>query len=656
MDFDTSSSLSANPDSYATIATELMPLLQAHREVIVKTALAADTLLFASMSGTEEMGRLFEFQVRLLSADSELKISDVLGKPMTIELARNANGDVRFFNGIVTRFVCTGWSGTLAGYEVTMHPWLWLLTRASNCRIFQNKTVPDIVSEVCGAYGGEAVLTSDLLTEEYPPLTYCVQYRETDFAFVCRLLEDAGIYFFFTHDAERHTLHLADSCNAHSPIPMYGALKFAQAKLSRGEWTEESVFSWRAAGEIQPSRYVLNDFNFERASSSMNGGLLATANIATGFRQQQYEMFTYPGRYETVGKGNSLARAAIERLHGQCERIDAQTNARGLYPGGLFSLADHPRDDQNREYLVTSASYEVTTNEYASGGAAQFAFACHLSAIGKEHAYRPACTVAKPIVQGPQTAIVVGKAGEEIWTDKYGRIKVQFHWDRLGQNDENSSCWVRVAQGWAGKGWGGMTIPRIGMEVVVSFLEGDPDRPLVTGCVYNSDAMPPYPLPAEQTKSTLKSNSSQGGGGFNEIRYEDKKGEEEIFVHAERDFNRVVRNNDTLKVGYEVGSKGDQTVGIKNDQSVDIGNNQTVMVKVDQAVNVGNKVVYEAGTSIELKVGASSVKIEAAKVTIKSPEIEVIADGNAKVKAGAMLDLGADGIVTVKGAVVKINQ
>jgi type VI secretion system secreted protein VgrG len=280
-------------------------------------------------------------------------------------------------------------------------------------------------------------------------------------------------------------------------------------------------------------------------------------------------------------------------------------------------------------------------------------------------------TVARPVVQGPQTAMVVGKAGEEIWTDKYGRVKVQFHWDRVGKHDENSSCWVRVAQGWAGKAWGALTVPRIGMEVVVSFLEGDPDRPLVTGCVYNSDAMPPYPLPADQTRSTVKSRSSKGGEGFNELRFEDKKGSEEVFMRAERDFLRVVKNDDVLKVGFETADKGDQTIGIKHDQTLTVGhdqfetvdNNQTVKVKADQdvaidgkqAVKVGTTIVIEAGTSIELKVGASSIKIEAAKITIKAPEIEVAADANAKVKAGAMMEIKSGAVMTIGGALVQIN-
>jgi len=630
-----------------------MDAIQANREASVRTALADDVLLFAGMSGSEELGRLSQFTVRLLSKDAGIKIADVLGKPMTVELATDEEGSLRYFNGIVTRFASTGWSGEFASYEATLHPWLWLLKRASNCRIFQDMSVPDIVKQVCQAYGGAAVLSVASLSGEYPALPYCVQYRETDFDFVCRLLEGAGIYFFFTHEASRHTMVLADSYGAHVPIPGYGGLKFARA-ARRGEWAEESVSSWNAGGTIASSKYVLNDFDFEKATNSASGGLLATANIAAGFDQASYEMFDYPGDYTVAAQGNALARGRIESLHGQCEQIEAATDARGLYPGGLFKLADHPREDQNREYLVTSARYEVTGNEYSSG-AGGFGVACRIGAIGKEHPYRPLWTIPRPVVRGPQTAMVVGKAGEEIWTDKYGRIKVQFHWDRVGKNDENSSCWVRVAQGWAGKAWGAMTVPRIGMEVVVSFLEGDPDRPLVTGCVYNSDAMPPYPLPANQTRSTVKSQSSKGGEGFNELRFEDKKGSEEVFMQAERDFLRVVKNDDVLKVGFETAEKGDQTIGIKNDQALTIGHDQSVAIDGKQAVKVGTTIVIEAGTSIELKVGGSSIKIEAAKITIKAPEIEVAADANAKVTAGAMMELKAGAVMTIGGALVKIN-
>jgi type VI secretion system secreted protein VgrG len=654
-----------------------MPATQSHRQVKVKSALADDVLLFASMRGTEQLGRLSEFKVRMLSTDTALDIGSVLGTPLGVELATDEDGGVRHFHGVVTRFACTGWNYDVAEYEATVHPWLWLLKRKSNCRIFQDLSVTDIVKQVCEEYGGVVALSVTSLSGTYPSLPYCVQYRETDFDFVCRLLEGAGIYFYFTHTADKHTMVLADSYSAHQPIAGYGNLRFARSARQGGR-IQESVSAWSAGGEIVSSKFVTNDFDFEKASSSISGGLLATANIAAGFKQAAYEMFDYPGNYTVPGDGSALARARMETLHGQCEQITATTDARGLSPGGLFTLAEHPRDDQNRDYLVVSANYDITGNEYASGGG-DFSVTCRIGAIGKEHPYRPLPTVARPVVQGPQTAIVVGKAGEEIWTDKYGRIKVQFHWDRLGKDDEDSSCWVRVAQGWAGKGWGAMAVPRIGMEVVVSFLEGDPDRPLVTGCVYNSDNMPPYALPDEQTISTVKSQSSKGGEGFNELRFEDKKGEEEVYLHAERDFLREVKNNDALKVGFETADKGDQTIDIKHDQTLKVGNdqvenidnNQTVAVKVDQKlsvggdqtvaidggqkVKVGTTIVIEAGTSIELKVGGSSIKIEAAKITIKSPEIEIAADANAKVKAGAMMEIKSGAVMTIGGALVQIN-
>jgi type VI secretion system secreted protein VgrG len=651
------------------IVRDFMPT-QSNREISVKTALADDVLLFRSMNGSEQIGRLSEFRVQLLSTDSNLKIADLLGKPMSVGLDLNGSDQVRHFHGIVTRFCSTGWEGEFAAYEATICPGLWLLTRASNCRIFQDKSVPDIVKEVCGAYGDNVAL-SLMLSGDYAPVPYCVQYRETDFNFVCRLLEGVGIYYYFTHDADKHTMVLADSNSAHSLIDGYSGLKYAGSRQDGAE-ADETVSLWAAGGEIQSSSYVLNDFDFEKAASSTSGGLKATGQIAAPFMQAEYQMFDYPGNYTVVGDGNALARARIESLHGQGEQIDARTDARGLFPGGLFVLAEHPRDDQNRKYLITGAVYRISGGDYTSGkGVAPLEVDCRLSAVGNEYPYRPLPVIARPVMMGPQTAMVVGKAGEEIWTDKYGRVKVQFHWDRLGKEDEHSSCWVRVAQGWAGKGWGAMSIPRIGMEVVVSFLEGDPDRPLVTGCVYNSDAMPPYALPAEQTKSTIKSNSSKGGEGFNELRFEDKKGSEEVFMQAEKDFNRVVKNNDTLKVGFEVADKGDQTIGIKHDQVVEIGNDQSLTVDNDQKiavkndqsskidnnlkVDVGKTIVIEAGTSIELKVGASSIKIEAAKITIKSAGIEVSADANAKVKAGAMMDLNAGGIMTIGGAMVKIN-
>lgn len=665
-----------------------MPLTQANRQVSVTSALDEDALLFHRMSGREELGRMFEYRVQMLSASNAVRIAEVLGKPLTVHLAL-ADGSKRHFNGIVTRFCSAGWSGSFCTYEATVHPWLWLLTRSSDCRIFQDLSVVDIVKQVCAnaAYGGLVELDTAALSGTYEALPYCVQYRETDFDFVCRLLEGAGIYFYFTHEESKHTMVLADSYGAHAAVGGYETVRF-EGENGRSIADFEAMFGWRAGGEIVSGGYTLNDFDFEKAAASTSGGLLVKASIPAAFDQSTFERFDYPGLYTVSGTGSALARSRMETLHGQCEQILAETNARGLYPGALFSLSDHPREDQNREFLVTAAEYEILGDDYGAAASSQtMSFEARIGAIGKEYSYRPLPSVPKPVVQGPQTAMVVGKAGEEIWTDEYGRVKVQFHWDRVGASDENSSCWVRVAQGWAGKGWGAMFVPRIGMEVVVSFLEGDPDRPLVTGCVYNSDSMPPYALPGEQTKSTLKSNVSKGGAGFNEIRFEDKKDAEEIFVQAEKDYNRVVKNNDTLKVGFEKADQGDQTIGIKNDRSVDVGHdhlehvandqtvtidhdqktsvtndqkldvggNQTVAITGDQKVTVSKTIVIEATQSIELKVGSSSVKIEPAKITVKSVEIEVKADANAAVEAGAMMKLKSGAVMTIEGALVKIN-
>ncbi len=688
-----------------------MSASQENRQISVKSALPANKLLFSSMSTTEHLGRMPEFRIQLLSEDSDVKIADVLGKPMCVDLELSEGG-TRHFHGIVTRFGSTGWSGEFATYEAVIHPWLWLLKKSSDCRIFQDVSVPDIVKEVCSTYGGLVSLAIDSLTLDYQKVPYCVQYRETDFDFVCRLLEDAGIYFYFTYTDDSHTMVLADSFNTHTMIEGYDGLKFTTGRRA-GALVEESVTQWRAAGEIQSSSYVLNDYNFQKSADSTAGGMRATSQIKAAYEQEEYEMYDYPGQYVDPKKsGTTLAQVRMERLHGQCEEIDAHSDARGLFPGGLFKLEDHPRDDQNRKYLITGARYQIKGGEYASGGGGgDLDVECRFTAIGHTFAYRPKTIIAKPVVQGPQTAMVVGASGEEIDTDEFGRIKVQFHWDRLGKDDEKSSCWVRVSQSWAGKGWGAMTIPRIGMEVVVSFLEGDPDRPLVTGCVYNSDAMPPYALPENKTRTTFKTNSSKGGGGFNELRFEDKKGAEEIYMQAERDFNRVVKNNDTLKVGFEVAKAGDQTIDIKNDQIETIGNNQTLEVGVDckrtigndqvvdignddtrttgnnqtvkigndaqltignndvidiggkqtvdigssQAVKAGTTIVFEASTSIEFKVGGSSIKIEPAKITIKSTQVEVDADASAKINAGAMMKISAGGIMTIEGAMVKIN-
>ncbi len=660
-----------------------MPIMQptqANRPVTVTSALGPDVLLFRRMQGSEALGRLFEYRVQLASTRADIATADVLGQPLGVILDLEEGGK-RHFHGIVTRFAYLGWRDGMPAWEAVVHPALWLLTRSSDCRIFQDKTALDIVKAVCGdgAYGGLVKIDAGKLSSAPASRDFCVQYRESDFDFVTRLLEEEGIYYYFRHEAGAHTMVLADGYGAHASAAGYATLPFWDEQEGRRA-PEKAVSRMWPAGVVQSAEYALNDYDFEQPAAIRNGGLLVKSAIAAPFTSQRFRQYDYPGRYKAAGAGEGRARARMEALHGQGEQVDGSTSARGIGAGVLFKLAEHPRADQNREFLVTATTIELASSAYGSSEAqGTFEFQCAFQAVGKEHSYRPPRVAAKPFVHGPQTAIVVGKAGEEVWTDKYGRIKVQFHWERARHDDETSSCWVRVQQGWAGKGWGTMFIPRIGMEVVVSFLEGDPDQPLVTGCVYNADTIAPYDLPAHQTRSTIKTNSSKGGGGYNELRFEDKKGSEELYIQAEKDCNRVVKNNDSLKVGFEKKDKGDQTIAICHDQSIDVGNdrklhvahdetiaidnnlastikgdekrivnkNQSVKVDADQKVDVGKTIVIEAGTSIELKVGASSVKIEPARITIKSAQIAVEADG--------MMSLKAGGVLTVEGALVKVN-
>ncbi|WP_338846809.1 type VI secretion system tip protein TssI/VgrG [Massilia sp. W12] len=653
---------------------------QKNRQLTVTTPLGDDVLFISRMTGKEALGRLFEYRVEMFSEKKDIDFAKMLGKKLTVKLEL-PDKSKREFNGIVTRFSCSGGFGEFTHYVAEVRPWFWLLTRTADCFIFQDMTVIEIFKKVCqkAAYGGMATL--EVKTElTYEKIPYCVQYRETDFVFLSRLMEKYGIYYYFKHEGGKHTLVLCDSYGPHVKTPKYEKVKFATDE-TRDRAGDERMYSLVASGEVQSSSVSLNDFDFEKVMASTSGSLRVKETIAAAFSQPAYEMYDYPGGYITADSGKQIAKGGIEALHGQCEAIMADSNARGLSCGAMVSLIEHPRSDLNKEYLITDIFYTMETDDFRAGhsGGAPLVFGAHLIMLGKEHRYRPLPSTPRPRVYGPQTAIVVGKSGEEVWTDKYGRVKVQFHWDREGKNDEKSSCFVRVAQSWAGKRWGTMFIPRVGMEVVVEFLEGDPDRPLITGCVYNSDNMPPYDLPANQTRSTMKTNSSKGGGGFNELRFEDKKDAEEIFVQAQLDMNTIIKRHETRKVGFEAKDPGNQTIEIKNDQKLEVGNDQTVHIVKNQTVNVDadqtthvkknqsltvdmnqNVKVNQASTteaikSLELKVGASSIKLEPAKITIKAPQISISADATAEFKAGAKMDINGGAMLTVQGGLVKIN-
>ncbi|HET6278678.1 MAG TPA: type VI secretion system tip protein VgrG, partial [Candidatus Polarisedimenticolia bacterium] len=554
-----------------------MASIQAKGLIELSTTLGEDVLLFHSMSATEQLGGLFEYKLEMESTDEKVKFEDILGQHVTVRLTLH-NDKERFFNGYVTRFSQVEAEPDKSRYSAVVRPWLWFLTRTSDCRIFQEMTVPEVIEKVFAEHDYAAF--ENKLSGSYRKWVYCVQYRETDFNFVSRLMEQEGIYYYFKHAKDKHTLILADAYNSHEAIPGYEEVPYfpPTANVVR---ESDHFTSWSASQEVQSGAYTLTDFDFEKPKAD----LAVKSTASRKHDKAKLEIYDYPGEYLESGDGEQYVKARLEELQAQHERVNGAGNVRGMYSGGLFKLTKYPRGDQNREYLVVSADHRLQGMAYASSGeSAADQYTGSIVAMDSKEPYRPMRVTPKPIVQGPQTAIVVGKAGEEIWTDKYGRVKIQFHWDREGKEDENSSCWVRVAQVWAGKTWGGIQIPRIGQEVIVEFLEGDPDRPIITGRVYNADAMPPYALPDNQTQSGIKSRSSKGGAGenFNELRFEDKKGEEQVFLHAEKNQDIEVENDETHWIGH------DRTKKVDNDEKTTIGHDRTEEVKNDEKITIGN--------------------------------------------------------------------
>lgn len=556
--------------------------------VRVKTPLGED-LLFKSMDLTEELGRLFHCELELYSPKEDIELDQVLAHDMTVEIDLPKGGE-RYVHGFVSEMTQTGRAGDYFTYSAVLRPWFWFLTRTADCRIFQQMKVPDIIKEVFRDCGFSDFKES--LSAEYRTWEYCVQYRETDFNFVSRLMEQEGIYYFFEHDDGKDLLVLSDSAGAHSPISGYEKIPYypPSANVVR----EEHVSDWTITKSVRTGTYGLSAFHFKKPRANLE----AYSSIKASHPHADYEFFDYPGEHYEKSEGDRYAGVRIEEVASQHERVRGQTDARGLFPGGLFDLTEYPRKDQNREYLVVATHHSLSIGGYESrADAGEVEYSCGFEAMPSQATYRAERTTPKPVVPGPQTASVVGASGEEIDTDEYGRVKVQFHWDRYGKSDENSSCWVRVAQVWAGSQWGGMTIPRIGQEVIVDFIEGDPDRPIVTGRVYNADNMPPYELPANKTQSGIKSRSSKGGSpdNFNEIRFEDKKDEEEMYIHAEKDQNVVVENNQTIKVGFEDEEPGDRTIGVNNDESITIGRDRSLTVGRDKTEEVARNKSIDVG-------------------------------------------------------------
>lgn len=577
-----------------------MPIKQDNRLIGIKTALGPDVLGLRTVTVEEQISRLFQIEAELSSEDGKIDFDKLVGHDVTIRL-NVANKEKRYFHGFISRFVQVANQGAFSHYRATIVPWLWFLTRTSDCRIYQNKSTPDIIEDVFKRRGFSDYQLK--LSATHPKWEFCVQYRETDFNFVSRLMEQAGICYFFEHKDGKHTLILADSTSAHSAFSGYSDIHFHESQ--KGTVDREVITDWVMEKEVQPVSTALQDFDFKKPKTS----LLASTQVTKKYGKAEYEIYDYPGEYVEHDDGQRLADVRLEELQTQYETLRGQATARGIAAGHTFKLKNHGRSDQNREYLVTGVSLHADASEFTStggAGAGEF-FSCNFTCIDKSQQFRPARATPKPIVQGPQTAIVVGPSGEEIYTDEHARVKVHFHWDRHDKSDQDSSCWVRVSQYWAGKTWGAIHIPRIGQEVIVEFLEGDPDRPIITGRVYNADQTPPYDLPANKTQSGVKTRSSKEGGSanFNEIRFEDKKDSELLYIHAEKDKQVVVEHDRNEEVGHDetISIGNNRTEDVKKDETISIGGNRTESVEKDESITISGNRTEDVSKDETISIG-----------------------------------------------------
>ena len=568
-------------------------------------------------AGWEGISEQFAFEITAVSPDAAIVLDGMVGQKARLSFDAG-DEEPRQVAGVIARFEHGESAKKLTAYRIQLVPTAHRLRLRRDCRIFQEMTVPDVIKKVLAGAGlGSAHRFA--LEASYEPREYCVQYRESDADFIARLAEEEGIHFYFEHGDSGDVLVFADRPSAHTPIGGESTIVFrppSGALVSR-----EHVSALRWAEVLRTGKVTLRDYNFKRPSLLLEGD-------AESKRDDDLESYDYPGEYDAPTLGKSLAAVRLgEQVTARQLGQGASACAR-LIPGSTFTLAEHPREDLNREYLVTRVEHRGSEPEME--GEAASPYDNTFEVVRADVDYRPPRTTPRPTVNGIQTATVVGPAGEEIHVDEHGRIKVQFHWDRLGKKDERSSCWIRVAQAWTGAAFGAFFIPRIGHEVVVAFLEGDPDRPLVTGSVHHGTDVPPYPLPANKTRSTMRTNTTPGGGGFNELRFEDKKSSEEVYLHAQKDFNSEVENDRTAKVGHndELRVSGDRDETIVGSDTEAVGAKKTITVGASHTETIAADMTLTVGAALAVTVGgAATLGVSGALATTVAGDMAATVEG-----------------------------
>jgi len=584
-------------------------LTQDQRIASLDTPLGKDVLVAVRFDGMEGISELFDFRIEALSEQADIDFDKAIGNNCSVKF-KSYEEPNRIFNGVLVQAQGLGAQANLFNYRLTLRPWLWLLSRTSNCRIFKNKKAPDIIEKVFSERGFSDYRMAT--TGNFPELEYCVQYRETDLAFVSRLMEQHGIYYFFEHSKDKHTLVLADAKSSHRPLPGHANLPFiSNERQSRRD--QEHVFRWSPERRFRSGKFELNDYHYLQP----NADLKSDAQGSASYNKSKMEIYDYPGKFKKKNDGETYAKIRLQAEQAMDQRRYAEGDSISLFAGGLVTIEKHPKGSENKEYLILRASHSYASESYRSATLGnEETYSGSYEFIPSDISFRAPLITPRPVVHGPQTAKVVGEEGqnEEIDVDEHGRILVHFFWDR----ENKQSCRVRVAQVWAGKTWGGQVIPRIGQEVIVEFLEGDPDRPIVTGAVYNGDNKFPYEMPANKTQAGLKSDSSKGHGGFNEFMFEDKKGSEKIRMHGEKDHEVVIRHVQTVDIG-EIASSSDTSrkTTLKN------GNDELSIQSGNQTVDINGSQDITAIKKITLTVGASTITMEPDQITINAPMVTV---------------------------------
>ena len=647
--------------------------MTAPRDAFISVApIAGQAFHFRAMTGEEELNRPFAYEVEVLSKNDDLSLSGIVGKQMSV-IVQQSDGGERCFNGYVTRFSELGMSGRYHAYRAVLRPWLWLLSHTSDCRIFQNKTVPEIVKAVFNKHTNALFHESFENAAEYQPRPYTVQYRETDFAFVSRLLEEAGIAYHFVHMADSHTLVLTDAPSVRTSRRGYGEVPLRP----RSQVAEtECLHTWNVSEEVKTAACALHDFDYRQPGAD----LLARRGTVPDDRSLG-EHFEYPGRYASTAEAERAVQVRLDESHSGRRVVQAVGPVRGLGVGDVFTLTEAPWSNPRKRHLVVEARYELRGHDPESGGdeGEPDRFACALTLHDAAASFRPARRTPRPVIQGPQTAFVVtprdqSSEGEEIWTDDHGRILVRFHWERAradvppqrARPADEASCFVRVASAWAGKRWGLQFTPRVGMEVVVEFLDGDPDRPLVTGAVYNAVNRPPYPNTAK-TQSGLRTHSTPGGTDQgNELRFEDKKGAEELFVFAARDQRVTVQADRHLTVG------GAASVTVSGTRTTTVEKKDKLTLSDEQELTVAKRAVHTFAHGLELNVtGADQVTyVEMNRteqvmktLSLESPQRICLSVGASTIVmtpteiafAAERITINGQAGVIVSGAAIKLN-